>query len=117
MLKNVLKFKKKGGYAEIDGKLYRMKVTQQHKESEDVEFVLVKDQNILKKMKEIAQTIKDAVKPEDVIQNALYDMSEVEVLKLYKTVTSKKFEKKPVTKVKHGCMELHVGKIVVPLRD
>ena len=111
-----MKIKKKGNYLEIEGKLYKVNQSRSSttEKFEDMEFEPV-NSNIQEMIKKIADKVKDAVNPEEIVENALYDLDEETIKKLFKKLTLKKT--KPKMRKRYGCFHLNVGGIDIPIRD
>ncbi|MEK6878602.1 MAG: hypothetical protein AABY22_03290 [Nanoarchaeota archaeon] len=109
-----MKIKKKGNYLEINGKLYRVTESKGKINFEDMEFEPV-SKDIEKMIRAIAKKIKGAVNPEEIIENALYDLSEEQIEKIHKKLTVQRT--KPKMKKRYGCFELNVGGISIPIRN
>ena len=109
-----MKIKKKGNYLEINGKLYRVINSTGKEKFEDMEFEPIKT-DVESLIKKIAKKIKGALNPEEIIENALYDLSEEDIKKLYEKITKQKT--KPKMKKEYGCFEMSVGGIKIPIRN
>lgn len=109
-----MKIKKKGNYLEIDGKLYKVTSSEGKEKFEDMEFEPIK-KDIENMIKKIASKVKEAVNPEEIVENALYDLNEKTIEELYNKLTKKKL--RPKMKKNYGCFQLVVGGIAIPIRD
>ena len=109
-----MKIKKKGNYLEIEGKLYKVTSGKATEKFEEMEFEKV-NSNVEKMIKEIAQKVKGAVNPEEIVENALYDLDEKDIKSLFVKLTKQKT--KPKMKKRYGCFELDVGGINIPIRN
>jgi uncharacterized protein YfkK (UPF0435 family) len=109
-----MKIKKKGNYLEIDGKLYKVTSSKGKEKFEDMEFEPAKE-NIDKLVSIIAKRLSKSISPEEILKNAMYDMEEEDIRKIYDKITKQKT--KPKIKKNYGCLQLNVGGIYIPVRQ
>jgi len=110
--KQKIEFEKKWNYLVKDGVYYEW-------ENRDGKAVLVladkkKIDEKEVKVKEIAKKIKEGLNPEAVITEALMQIGDKDIEKLYKLVNSTKRKYKPKTREGH-CVDMKVGRFIIPI--
>jgi len=110
-----MKIIKKGNYMEIAGKLYTIDSdkSRANKKMEELEFHEVKE-NINKMCDIIAEKLKNSVNADEIIKNALFDLDEEDIKKIFLKVTKQKI--KPKMRKRYGCFILDVEGIDIPIR-
>ena len=106
-----MKFDKEYGYLKAKGKYYQM--TQK-----DGKFAFREDKeakNKISKAKEIAKKLKDSLDREAVLMESIMLLENKDFEVLYKMLKSGR-KYKPKTR-KHYCVDMKVGKFVLPLID
>lgn len=108
-----LQIKKEYGYAVLDGKYFAEKInTDGRTILEEIDKkVAIKKFNLLK---EIAEKLKDSLDREAVLMEAMSILDEEYLIQIHNALYNSKRKIKPITR-KHHCVDMKVGKLIIPI--
>lgn len=114
-MKKEITVKKIGNRLIINERLYEPIWKDEKKDSEILNFRLVKDKGkLLDKINKLAKRLSSVLDSEEVLKNALGEIETESIDKLYKSLILK--GKKPKVRHRHGCLEMVVGKETLQIR-
>ena len=109
-----IEFEKKYNYLIANGKYYEWKSKDGKPILEIVDKKKVEER--IQKAKEIARKIKYGLDAETVLTEIIMQFTDKDFKKLYELVNSKKRKYKAKTRTDH-CVDMKVGKMIIPLVD
>lgn len=106
------KIEREYGFLKLEGKYYKSKMVNGRNCFEEVSKETFEKK--IKLIKEISTKLKDNLDKEAVLHEALSQLDDFYLDQLHNTLYNSKRKVKPITR-KHHCVDMKVGKMVIPI--